>query len=463
MRHIAPASTTPHHRRASPLLVAVGAAAVVITALMVAFGAGIVSWPDPGDSAGPPADASPTAAESPAAIAPRSPGDAMSSPTPSPAPSATQTIAPAPPSPDESTAPVDAAWTRLGAIELGQGQTITSLVAFDGGYIAWGSHGDPAATWFSRDGAAWQVTTHSAPVVPCPGWYERPNLEALYSAATDGSSVVIVATILDSPTRASCDDMQLVSLRTVDGVTWERSAPFGSGWVESAWHSAGRFGVRSHDGTMWQSDDGLTWETAMTDAYADEVGFRVTASADDGSLLAVKGPAEDGQVLLVSNGAEPWEEVYRLPPHYWVAEVLAPVAGEPWLIAASDGMPPDDPATLLFSDDLRAWRRADFPRSGIGPLLPTSEGLIALGYDYSAMHIYGCGDNCPSPNRVLYWSADGKWWTELPSVDKGPLGSGLATRFVDGPAGIISIQPSQKGFTALRLALNRGSHDATEP
>lgn len=343
------------------------------------------------------------------------------------------------------------------------------MARLNGGYIAWGAYGrssedeDPLfSTWHSADGRTWTRTTHAKRIVPCPGWTARPDLETVSAPASDGRTLVLTATWL-RPDEVSCERAAMVSLATVDGTSWTRSAPFAAAesspywsvWAERTWAIPGGWETlvdsASQSVAVWRSTDLATWTQVSTQVIGDdpERDFTVLGASADGTRLALETNAvDDGtttSTLMASTDGIAWTAVRVLPAGFGVVGVVPAAAGRPWLIA----MMRDDPeqARVLVSSDLKTWSSAVFPKPGISGLTPTSTGWVAIGL--WPQRDTGCGDACRPTNPSLYSSADGLRWT----VHPGALPPKMSSVLDDTIGGVFAASgPVLRVVTVWRLA-----------
>ena len=174
--------------------------------------------------------------------------------------------------------PSTAHWTKLGVTPASG-----ALVGFDGGYVALGSlpitgpPGSEPAAFFSADGVSWAETPLATMVPNCPDWgpagaEDVPDAEHR-SIATNGSEVVIVGE--EAPHDAAGCANVAASVRPVawyspDGRTWQRSAPFVVG------------GLNSRATAVWAVPRG--WQAAVQGAaVGHHIGSRSTGSPGPGS------------------------------------------------------------------------------------------------------------------------------------------------------------------------------------
>lgn len=353
------------------------------------------------------------------------------------APSPTVESTPTPPSPTPAStrAPTSRLkWTKAGELDVGRG-TFNGLTRIEGGYLAWGSvypkgvdadEADPVlATWVSSDLRTWRRKVHSKLIVPCPGWAIRPDLDAV-SGTSDGTTFVFVAghRVPDASIDGGCDRTEIISLASRDGITWTRSAPFRppqSGddqWLYPVgpWQIPGGWELHVPTGetarTVWQSSDLFEWQPAGTIPEFENGGWGVLAVAPDGTRVGFGTiSASGGRVVGVSTDGVTWRAARTVPEAAWVPWALPPDAvSDRWVIPVIDGA---SKARLLLSGDLQRFERVAFPRAGLGPIVRTPAGWVAVGF--TPQMDTGC-DPCTAPDEALYTSRDGKKWTKRPNA-----------------------------------------------
>jgi len=374
--------------------------------------------------------------------------------TPSSAPSAVPPASIAPSPSPVAPVPTGVAIEALGLIDVGEhpGGGVWGLLGIEAGYVAWGTFGQAGgngsfAAWHSIDGQRWTQTFLADQVAPCPDWTERSNLEGFYAAASNGREVVLIGSVLDSPTRTTCDEVQPITLASVDGLTWRRSQPSKNGAADLVWPTAdGWQSFDSGTGALWTSVDGLAWQAAGS--IEPELGSRIyVARGPDGMLLAARGDR-----LLTSTDGREWEHIETLPPGFVAASVAGPKRlGESWIVAIDD-FDPGIGATWT-STDLVNWRSAPLPNPETAWVVPLGVGWLI--YTFWQGRVTGC-DPCPSyPAPALSWSLDGTAWTDLEMPPSGAapfLGSGPPAH---GPAGLLAFGWNSSGaLQVIRLTVD---------
>jgi hypothetical protein len=362
---------------------------------------------------------------------------AYSSP-PTRAPSPTATVAPGPTPTPQATVPAsDLRWQKVGAIA---GATVTGVVGFDDGYVAFGNDDTiqfslPMA-WFSSDARSWEPIGLSNPVLNCPGWGpegdEFDSDAEVRGAATDGQEVLIVGEIKLKDAQACANpglSYRGLTWISSDGRTWERSEQFGEGTrateavvTPEGWRALTESGA-------WTSADGRSWQSAGPVGGSDMSSVHAQAVGPDGTLLVagrtpLPAGEQDRAVLMVSVDGE---ELHEIPAPEGcpdgAAHILPPQADgrATWVIVPPGG------ATTCVSADLEQWEDgtldapADF---GIHALTVTRYGILASG----TLDCIGC------PFEVLqYLSADGVEWSPIDAPQEGSLA------IADGPAGVIGV------------------------
>ena len=379
----------------------------------------------------------------------------IAAPTATPAPTVLSAVASAipaaTPTPTATARPVVTAppvarvtLSRLGTIPSPSG---VSVVSFVGGYVAFGTVDDigSIATWFSADGRSWKRTIHSTTIIPCTGWSARSDLDAVYVGAAVDGKVVIIAALAD-PAPGLCERTRLIALVTSDGVTWQRSAPFGPTgsrpeWSQQGWTIPGGMEIIVNENedtpslSTWRSSDGFAWQQVATRTVdSPEATFRVFGAAADGVRLASSQDGEGAATkLLASDDGTTWRTVRTLPSGFGVVDAVPPVvAGGPWLIITANIEAEPQQLVLLELADLVTWRSTPFPRAAFRSVHLTPAGWIGVGEDPSTDT--GCNP-CPSPDAALYTSQDGLHWKRQATKvgGDGPI-------LVDGPAGLLAFE-----------------------
>lgn len=345
-------------------------------------------------------------------------------------------------------------WEPVGRFEPAS----VGLLGFDAGYVNFGTGSDnePMA-WFSPDGAEWQATRLAEQVLNCPGWGPEgddfvPDADVA-GGATNGEQVLLVgAEHLTDP--ASCasevpSTIQAVTWVSDDGVTWERSAPFGSDasnaraatpWaMRDGWRVVVEEPVRGAL-SVWQSDDGLTWERVASVGPTVALNNYAAAAPDGTSLLSVAlertAPAADGRIpwtLLSSTDGRIWQEIRDAGGcESGTGPILPPARQVPgWTLFGVD--------IVCTSDDLEEWTTATWISYGSNHGTHTRHGRIVATITCPPATREGPPHSIDCLNTQLrttqYLSRDGRTWEVLdPSVS--------IWRVADGPSGVIGIGSS---------------------
>jgi hypothetical protein len=304
-------------------------------------------------------------------------------------------------------------------------------------------------------GGTWERSVHAEPIVPCPGWVPRPDIDAVSSPAVGATGVVFLLTLL-TPGGDACDRSSIISLATTDGRTWVRSEPFAptrSGvWSERAWAIPGGWEALVTDGgtaTIWRSSDLRTWSAIAS--REDDAGlgeeFDLLATSSDGTRLGVVTGQEDLDgirplTLVASTDGVDWRTVRALPDGAFVAGAVPPARpGDPWVVGFERETP--EVGRLLVSTDLADWTAVRFPKPGIRGLARTATGWVAVGF-WPARDT-GCGSSCRPMRPSLFTSDDAVHWSERPGV----LPEEAQLLGVDGDGGMIVARHPRPGRVAL--------------
>lgn len=332
--------------------------------------------------------------------------------------------------------PTEASSEQVSAFDIGSFPSggLSGMLGFAAGYVAWGTygladHGNAFTIWHSPDGETWTRTLQAEQVAPCPGWTPRSNLADFYAGGTDGQQVILIGSVLDSPTREACDEAQPIALSSLDGIIWQRSEPSGLGDADEVWPTDdGWVSFSGSTGELSRSADGLSWQPAGSLEPSPDARLRLAASAD-GTLVAGR-----GREVLASTDGEEWDLVHTLLPGFSVMQIRPPARdGSPWIIATNDFEAGH--GQLLSSVDLRTWQASDTPNPETAWILPWNGGYLALTHWMG--RVIGC-DPCPAPPApVLSWSADGERWSEVHLPDYAFQPMVVDTPPADGPAGLL--------------------------
>lgn len=357
-------------------------------------------------------------------------------------PTAAPSTLPTPsPSPSPVLDPSAAHWTKLG---VGGGSG--ALVGFDGGYVALGSlpnagppGSDPAA-FFSADGMSWEGTPLATMVPNCPDWgpagaEDVPDAE-VRAITTNGSEVVIVGE--EAPHDAAGCANVAASVRPVawhspDGRTWQRSAPFEVGglnsratavWaVASGWQAAVQ-GAVTGTITIWESIDGLTWHQLGEPVAVGDVNVYAGAAPDGTVVLSRWANTTSGLRLFTSRDGRTWEPIKtaggcEVAPG--TTQIVGPAAQglDAWVLL--------DDMRLCASRDLLTWS---------GTTMTDAPSIVAqtrFGAIILADACFGAGSTC-APDPRAYLTTDGVTWTPMahPPVYWGRV-------VADGPAGVLMV------------------------
>lgn len=403
-------------------------------------------------------------------------------PSPSPAPTSVPSAGAIPvittlPSPVPTPSPAAAlALAKIGELRLGPGE-FGGLLRVGTRWVAWGSvypegvdpdTGEPVlATWSSTDLRSWRRTIHGELVVPCPGWTARPNLDAV-TVRSDGTTAVILAAlhVPDSSIQDGCDRTEILSISSRDGITWTRSSTFRptepgtSQWVypQGPWRISNGWETHIHAGedengdvmTVWQTDDLLAWRQIGTFSGFETGGWGVSAVGEDGTRLMVD-QASDPDTLLASTDGISWRRVRTLPS--WAPFILPPSpTDDRWVVAVVPGEGVEGDAKLLLTRDLASWSTLAFPRGGVGSLVRTTQGWLAVGYTPAEP----CMENCPAPDPRLYASADeGRWARQSLRLPGGRSMLSLPVLIEDGARAVLVSRAEPPGSPVVIYEVRR--------
>ena len=335
------------------------------------------------------------------------------------------------------------AWEQLGTLnEAG----IKGLVAFDGGYVAYGSTDalGPVA-WFSADGRTWEATPLAAQHLNCPdsgppGDDYVPDA-AVTAAATNGRQVLL-AGAEQLFTDAACSNpgasLRMVAWVSSDGRTWQRSDGFAPGtpnarvasaWpVGDGWQVVDEFsGVADPSSAeVWASPDGLAWQRAAVALRQTTAAVAPLAIGPDGALIVNERGQQGGPFFgLAAWDGGAWRDVTPPAPCDGEPAIVLPPAPEApgsWLLAAGQG--------VCSSTDLVSWS---------GSLLPAETWAMTMAlartrYGTLSSVSEDCSDCAQPAPWVNALSSDGRTWFELGSPVQ-------ALHLADGPAGVIGLGP----------------------
>jgi hypothetical protein len=341
---------------------------------------------------------------------------------------------------------------------------IKGLIGFRDGYVAYGTTGPelrPAA-WFSADGRSWKMT-ELAGLAPCAD-SEPSSAGYVTTGATNGDQVVLVGARWPGAGRL-CGETWAAAWVTSNGLDWQ-AAEVPAAWQGSFEEADGIWATPSGweafigtdlAATLWQSPDGLTWQSAPGIPNTPEAGLASVGSDPNGvGLMAVwTVPPGSDQVMRVlgSSDGSDWEPITLPPGEDWTIQKIVPPSSAwsgPWVVI-TNGSGHD--AVVRTTVDLTRWTSAPFPMPAVEDMVPTRYGLLAVG-------IVPCtdmGGPCPAADRTQFVSQDGLAWTGLTtSVD--------AVRLADGPAGVIGVgQATEVGTTDVWRLVETPTQARTAP
>ena len=271
------------------------------------------------------------------------------------------------------------AWEELGTLNQAG---VKGLVAFDGGYVAYGTTDalGPVA-WFSADGRTWEATPLAGKHLNCPTWGPPgdefvPDAEVT-TGATNGRQVLLAGAeqlFTDAACSNAGSSVRMVAWVSSDGRTWQRSDGFAPGttnarvagaWpVGDGWHVTDEFSGQADPSSaeVWASPDGLAWERAAVALRHTTAAVAPLAIGPDGALIVNERGQQGGPFFgLAAWVGGVWRDV--TPPEQCAGEpsiVLPPLAAGSgsWLIAAEQG--------LCSSADLAGMVGLPPPRGDVG-------------------------------------------------------------------------------------------------
>jgi hypothetical protein len=362
-----------------------------------------------------------------------------SAPTASPVPTEAVTSPPATESPTASavtptpTQAFEPRWRKVGSIDVDYPDFL-SLLGFDGGYVIYGKYGRSA--WFSSDGGTWQRVSLPLEDERC----EYDETEQIETGASMATGVVLLGMGNDRSGGGSCVQ-RTIALTSADGLTWQRSEPFGPRrfplevdpigvWPAPAgWQAA--IGDEDEMTGIWESGDGLSWtQTENVAGFGNVTG---AADAHGRAVLSVYqrlgsiGPVSLVQESLVVSDGKDWTDTTAPFTGFSdggaITAIAPPSDQRPvWTLWAQDccsataGSPRSGNRRTWTSADLVEWqshRRRDFPYAD---LTPTSAGLIAT--------------RCRADECSQYISSDGIDWTQV---------AGAGGQVAEGPASVLAL------------------------
>ena len=375
---------------------------------------------------------------SPSAAA--SDGSPTARPSGRPGPSAAASVPPA-------TAMSFAVWQRLDmpdpAPGVFGGGTPSSVVAFNGGYLAVGTirteccaEADPAANagvvWTSTDGRDWQL-------VEAGDTFEHASLSQV---VTDGERLIAAGSYAEPVDDAPSMPVG-ATWTSSDGVTWQRSS--GAAPSRVAVMPSGLVGVHAGDDgmTSFSSSDGATWTRRGTLPDVEEVSTLVARpdgamviEIQPGAPLADGSPTQDSLVWVTTDGAN-WTggssvENARLTS-------VAPFAGEFVAVGSrtevlAEGGEVAAITSVWTSPDGMTWQERE---TDIGHPSENALGVFAVGQAL-VMTVECCGGDLPLVPLARV-SEDGASWTPVPPQ---PAFEGVDVR-------VVSVVGSQDGLLAV--------------
>ena len=286
------------------------------------------------------------------------------------------------------------------------GTYIDSLVAFNGGFLAFGHDQPPshAALWSSRDALLWRREAG----LPAP---EGSSISA---AVANGGTVLAVGT----------SGQAGAAWRSTDGAAWtliqlpgpetgstERLAAvagWGGGYVAGGYVQSAT-SVRS--ATLWQSADGAAWTRATVElpsGSSEITGIAVMGPAD---LVAVgiAGDERSGTAAVwrSSDGAASWSLVTS--PALSAGRMLGVAAGGPGIVAVGE-LVAQTGAAAWFSADGSDWQASSGPGLQNYGLQMV---MTAVNRDGSGLVAAGWRSDAGNGSAVVLRSSDGRTWVRL--------------------------------------------------
>jgi hypothetical protein len=271
------------------------------------------------------------------------------------------------------------------------------------------------------------------------------SLLLLGSALAAGSG--LVPDVVD---RLRIDDPPLPT--TPDA--WSRSRSDGPSLDEHAMTAGGpglvAVGARDamhQQADIWTSSDGRTWSRVPEQ----ELGLGlITEVTTGGPGLVAVGHSDSLQKVWTSRDGITWSRAHD--PLLSVGSIGAVTAGGPGLVAVGS------PDRALFSSDGLTWELASVPPvppgvSGGGADLQVSmsdvaaagDRLVAIGSAFKT-------DDAESREAVMWISADGRTWTDVPlDAEVFPRGSRISS-VTGGPDGFIAIMDDESGPDPVRFS-----------
>ena len=291
------------------------------------------------------------------------------------------------------------------------GTYIDTMVAFQGGYLAFGHDQPPshAAAWVSRDGDAWRR------VASLPA----PEASIISAAVTAGSGAVLA--VGESGGAAAV-------WRSRGGIAWTLAtlpapaggatewltsvAAFGDGYVAGGYEELPTAQLTA---SFWRSADGVSWVRAAAQIPPGESQVTGIAAAGPAALIAVgiAGDQESGTAAVwrSTNGGTSWQALAS--PAFAAGRMLAVVAAGGGAVAVGERTDQSG-AAAWYSPDGSTWvsaSRAGLDNYGLQMVMTAvaadGPGFVAAGWRADA----GNG------SAVVWRSADGRTWVHLPQPD----------------------------------------------
>ena len=351
-----------------------------------------------------------------------------------PAPAATATPNEPQPTSTPVPAPPDLTWQQIGPlggsefVHDSDGE-IEHLVGFDAGYLAdqqiVGSEGQWASRlWFSRDGRDWQIVDQ----------FDQEN--DIRAMATNGREVVLLVETSDYTTAAwltsngtdwrehGTISSETASEPPIARAVWTRPG----GWY-AAMYEANDESCDSpygcYRGSLWSSDDGLSWERL---AVIDQEDPLAGATAADGTVLVITLPLHASR-----DGGATWRR-QRTPRSCFASDMPAFLV--PTQLTAEVLIYGGGRNVCVGAADLRDWDRVKLPTTST--LEPFRSTLIQSRFGILAAAERDCFETPCPPTIEMFQSHDGRHW----SILDGPiedLHDASELTFADGPGGVIGL------------------------
>ncbi|MGA2514412.1 MAG: hypothetical protein ABSG37_12470 [Candidatus Limnocylindrales bacterium] len=299
------------------------------------------------------------------------------------------------------------------------GTYIDSLVAFHGGFLAFGHDQPPshAAAWASDDGTAWRrVASLPAPDASIISAAVTETDGAVLAVGESGGAAAVwrsddgaawTLTTLAAPRAAATEWLTSVAI-TSDGYV-------AGGYEESS--------TAQRTASFWHSPDGVNWVrgTAQVPAGASEVtGVAVIGTA---SIMAVGIAGDERSVTAAvwrsSDGGTNWQAVSS--PAFAAGRMLAVVGDGNGAVAVGEGQDQTG-AAAWYSPDGLTWVSA----SGAGlDNYGLQVVMTAVTADGSGFVAAGGRSDAGNGSAVVWQSTDGRSWVHLPQ-DASFSGAGLS-------------------------------------